>query len=88
MRQQPDPELLDQVTRIVSRVILESTGRSVLPEPDDRLLEKGWLDSLSIVNLVLALQLEMQVTLEVTDLSELNFGSVRAITSLVARQRR
>lgn len=77
------PVFLQQVTDLVRRVVLESTGRSLTPKPDDRLIEAGHLDSMSIVNLVLALQQEFQVTLELGDLSEANFGSVRAIAHMV-----
>jgi acyl carrier protein len=80
-------ELTDQITDIVSRVILESSGRILRPAPEDRLIEKGYLDSLSMVNLVLALQLDLGVQLEINDLNEETFGSVAAITRLVEARR-
>ncbi len=79
----------DQATVItlINRVILESTGREVDVQPDDRIIESGLLDSLSMVNLVMALQAEFDVTLDINDMDEANFGSPAALTELiVARQ--
>lgn len=79
-----NPALLDRLTKLVSRVIHESTGRVVNPKPDDALIASGVLDSLSMVNLVIALQGEFSVELDTGDLNEQSFGSVRAIAGLLA----
>lgn len=79
-----NPALLDRLTKLVSRVIQESTGRVVNPKPDDALIASGVLDSLSMVNLVIALQGEFSVELDTGDLNEQSFGSVRAMADLLA----
>ncbi len=79
----PSSEQTERIRALVTRVILESTGQAVDPGPDDPLIQQGWLDSLSMVNLVLALQSEFACTLDVTDMSEENFGTVARITTLV-----
>lgn len=78
----PSP-MLDRLTKLVSRVIQESTGRKVDPKPDAPLIASGILDSLSMVNLVIALQGEFAVELDTSDLNEQSFGSVRAIHDLL-----
>ncbi len=78
---------LGRLTALVTKVILESTGRKVTPRPADRLIEGGLLDSLSMVNLVIALQSEFAVQLEVADLNEENFGSIEAIARMLGRPR-
>lgn len=75
-----------QVTDIVCRVILANTGRPLVPEPDDRLIESGVLDSLSIADLAIALGTELGVQLDFGDLREETFGSIHAISRLVAEQ--
>ena len=72
-----------QIIVLVTRVILESTGREVEVSPDDRLIDDGLLDSLSMVNLVMALQAEFDVNLDINDINEVGFGSAAAITELV-----
>ena len=75
--------LLDRLTQLVTRVIRDSTGRNVTPKPDDRLIESGVLDSMSMVNLVIALQGEFPIELDAADLNEQTFGSVRALAELL-----
>ena len=84
MAENLDQDLLQRITTLVGRVILETTGRTVVLSPDDRLLENGDLDSMSIAHLVLAIQTEIDVELDVTDLNEETFGSIAAITRLIA----
>lgn len=79
-----EPAFLDRLTKLVSRVIQESTGRVVQPKPDDALITSGTLDSLSMVNLVIALQGEFSVELDTSDLNEQSFGSIRSIAGLLA----
>ena len=76
--------LQSRIAALVARIIDESTGRSLAPGPDDPLISSGYLDSMSMVNLVIALQAELGIDLDVADISADNFASVRAIADLVA----
>ena len=84
-RDDPDPELLPRVTRVVSQVILRTTGRSVRPGPDDPLFENGPLDPVELPLLVLALQDELGVILEPHQASP---RALRTISSIVRSQAR
>ena len=72
-----------QVRSLVAKVILESTGRDLDPAPEDPLISSGYLDSLSMVQLIIEMQTSFAVQLAVEDLSADNFETVRAIASLV-----
>ncbi len=76
--------MLDRISSLVARVILENTGRQVTPEPDDSLIGSGHLDSMTMVNLVIAIQSEFGVVLDMTDMSVENFDSVTRIANLVS----
>ncbi len=80
-------DIQPQVTQLINQVILESTGREVAVTADDRLIESGMLDSLSMVNLVMALQRDFDVDLDINDLNEETFGSVVSIAELVSQRR-
>ncbi|MEM7201451.1 MAG: phosphopantetheine-binding protein [Planctomycetota bacterium] len=80
-------ELQQEVADLVGRVIRDSTGRDVEVAPDDRLIESGLLDSLSMVNLVMALQEQYEVSLDINDMNEVSFASAAAIAALVAERR-
>lgn len=77
------PKLLDRITDLVTRAIDESTGRTVSLAPDDPLISSGYLDSMSMVNLVIAMQSELAITLDVADMSADNFATIRSIVKLV-----
>ena len=76
----------DRVIGIV-REILErrSVGREVLP--DDDLREAG-LNSLDIVNLMLAVEAEFDLKIPDADMTLRNFRSISAIEALVASMQR
>ncbi len=80
-------DLQQEIIALINRVVRDSTGREVDVQPDDRIIETGLLDSLSMVNLVMALQAEMQVDLDINDMNETTFGSPVAIAALVAERR-
>ena len=80
-------DIQPQVAQLINQVIRESTGREIEVTPEDRLIESGMLDSLSMVNLVMALQRDFDVDLEINDLNEETFGSVVSIAELVAQRR-
>ena len=72
-----------QVAQLIQEVILESTGREVTVAAEDRIVETGLLDSLSMVNVVMALQRTFDVDVDITDLNEETFGSAASIATLV-----
>ena len=80
-------DLQRQIAQLITQIIRESTGREVEVTPEDRLIESGMLDSLSMVNLVMALRADFDVDLEVTDLTEETFASVASIAELVSQRR-
>ena len=68
---------------LVVRVIRESSGREVALLDEDALISTGYLDSMTMVSLIIELQTEFGVQFEVSDMSVENFESVRAISKLV-----
>ena len=82
-----DTRLRTQISKLVSRIILESTGRTLELDTDDPLISSGYLDSMSMVQLVIAVQSELDVELEVTHMSAENFETIQAITALVEARR-
>ena len=72
-----------KITSLVVRVIRESSGREVVLADGDALISTGYLDSMTIVSLIIELQNEFGVQFEVSDMSVENFESVHAISKLV-----
>ena len=82
-------ELLARVADVAGGVLLAATGRVTTPAPDEPLFGAGKLDSLSRVQLVLALQDEFDVILDEGDLAPTGLDTVRAIArTLMARRAR
>ncbi len=81
--EQPPLFMQTRVSTLVTRVLLESTGQELNPGPQDLLITSGFLDSMSMVNLVIALQGEFGVMLDMGDMSVENFDTVESITKLV-----
>lgn len=77
------PELETKVTTLVAATIEESSGRAVTLESETELLSSGLLDSLTVLQLFVALQDEFGVELDVDDLTEASFGTPRAIAGLI-----
>jgi len=76
-----------RVAELIGKVILESTGRALQVGVDDRIIETGLLDSLSMVNLVMALQQEFDIDVGINDLDEQTFGSPASIAAMVEHRR-
>lgn len=76
-----------QITLLVARVIRENTGREVELAAEDPLISSGYLDSMTMVSLVIELQAEFAVRLKIADMSVENFESVRSISELVRARR-
>jgi acyl carrier protein len=72
---------------LVASVIHESTGRAVEIRLEHKLIEDGYLDSMSIVNLILALEEKYGAQVDIMDVTEENFGSIAAITKTVSERR-
>lgn len=81
MNSEPTTEV--RVTALVGRVISETTGRDLELSPDTQLLEEGLLDSLLILQIFAALQEELEVELDGSDITEETFASTAAIAALV-----
>lgn len=79
-------ELPQKIVGLIVKVVRESTGREIELGTEDRIIATGLLDSLSMVNLVVALQREFDIDVEITDLDEATFGSPASIAEFV-RQR-
>ncbi|MCA8958035.1 MAG: acyl carrier protein [Planctomycetes bacterium] len=77
--------LQTRIVSLVARTVLECTGRAVEPGPDAPLIQGGFLDSLTLVSLVIALQREFGIRLDLADMRAENFADVLAITALVER---
>ena len=85
----PERELLARVAAVAGGVLLCATGRVMTPAPDEPLFGPGKLDSLSKVQLVLALQDEFDVVLDEGDLAPAGLDTVRSIArTLMARRAR
>ena len=74
----------ERVSLLVAQVILETSGRCTDPMPDEPLFEKGYLESVDLVHLVLRLQSEFDVTLDASEAQPLTLRTIDAITELVA----
>jgi acyl carrier protein len=76
-----------ELLALVASVIQESTGRAIEIRLDHKLIEGGYLDSMSIVNLILALEEKYGAQVDIMDVTEENFGSIAAITRTVIERR-
>ena len=80
--------LRSALAQLVAQTIEETTGQRVSLREDDLLIRGGFLDSLSTVNLVLALQAIYGIEIDVMENDEDNFGSVARLAALVERRAR
>ncbi len=79
--------LIDDVVKLVEQTIRESSGREVTLAPDTPLVDGGYLDSLTVLQLFSALQEELGADLDVADLTEEAFASPASIAHLVKDRR-
>ena len=82
-----DQGLVERIVGLIQKVVQDSTGRTIQIAGEDRIVEQGLLDSLSMVNLVVVLQSEFDVDIGVTDLNEVTFASPASIAAFVRQQR-
>jgi len=78
--------LRNALMRLVTQTIEETTGRHVSVGEEDPLIQGGFLDSLSMVNLVLALQVTYGIVIDLMEIDENNFGSIANLAALVERR--
>jgi acyl carrier protein len=74
------PEI--RITAVVRRQ-LEERGRADLPGPEDDLRNAG-LTSMDMLNLVLSIEAEFDLTIPESGISPANFRSIASISRLVA----
>jgi acyl carrier protein len=72
-----------EIITLVARAVQDSTGRAHHARPDEALIASGVLDSLSVVNLVVALHARWGIDVDPLDIDEQRFGSVRSIARYV-----
>lgn len=80
-------ELETQVTTLVAETIHESTGLEVDLTPETALIDEGYLDSLTVLQLFAKLQESFEIELDMDDLTEESFESTKGIAALVAERR-
>jgi acyl-CoA synthetase (AMP-forming)/AMP-acid ligase II/acyl carrier protein len=76
--------MADRVAAIVARVIAENVGRKVDLTLTTDLVEAGYLDSLTLVSLVVALQEELDVVIPIANLTPDQFASIENIVAYLA----
>jgi acyl carrier protein len=79
--------LLDEVTKLVKRVILDSAGVEIDLGPEEPLLDSGYLDSLTILQLFVEIHSELGVQVQLEDMTEESFASLKSLTELVEQYR-
>lgn len=73
----------DQIVTVVQRFLAQrSITRQVVPEDD---LREVGLTSLDLVNLMLFVEAEFDLTIPVADISPANFQSVSTISGLITK---
>ncbi|MGH7843431.1 MAG: phosphopantetheine-binding protein [Candidatus Binataceae bacterium] len=73
----------DRVVIVIERLLGECSLPRVL-RPDDKLTEAG-LTSLDMVNLVLSVEAEFDLTIPVSHITPANFRSISTISALIDR---
>jgi acyl carrier protein len=76
-------EIEFKICRLVEEVIARGSGRTVHVGVDDRLLDDGLIDSLTMIKLLLGLKDLFGLEVPGSEVSEDNFGSVAGITRVV-----
>ena len=79
----PNPALRDRLLRLVGQILGKREAAADLPV-EGRLSELG-MTSLKMVNLMLAVETEFDVTIPQSDITPDNFRSVSSVEALLAR---
>jgi len=77
------PSIRDRLLQLVGRILGKSEAAASLP-PDARLSELG-MSSIKMVNLMLAVEVEFDLTIPQGDITPDNFRSVATVEALLAR---
>jgi len=85
MPQASHEQVLAQLTEFV-RMNFPRARRMVF-EPGDKLLDKGIIDSLGLLQILSFVETAFGLSVKDTDVTEKNFGSLATIADYVARQR-
>ena len=67
----------------ISSLAEEAIGESIVIAVDDKILEKGILDSPAIIKLILFIEKKYKVTIEQDEMNIDNFGSINQIKKLI-----
>jgi len=81
-----ETDILDQTRSFVTDTFLYMRPGFVLGD-DDKLMERGVIDSMGVLELIEFLQTTFGVTLADDDITEANLGSLAAIARYVAARR-
>jgi acyl carrier protein len=79
----PNPELRDRLLQLVAQILGKPDAASSIPV-EGRLSELG-MSSIKMVNLMLAVEVEFDISIPQTDITPDNFRSVASVEALVAR---
>jgi len=77
------PSIRDRLLQLVGRILGKSEAAASLP-PEARLSELG-MSSIKMVNLMLAVEVEFDLTIPQGDITPDNFRSVATVEALLAR---
>jgi acyl carrier protein len=77
------PEIRDRLLRLVAQILGKPEAVATLPV-EGRLNELG-MSSIKMVNLMLAVETEFDLTIPQTDITPENFRSVASVEALLAR---
>jgi acyl carrier protein len=79
----PQPEIRDRLLQLVGQILGKPDAAASLPA-DARLSELG-MSSIKMVNLMLSVETEFDLTIPQVDITPENFRSVATVEALVAR---
>ena len=78
-----DPQLRDRLVRLVGQILGKPDAAMSLPV-EGRLSELG-MSSIKMVNLMLAVEVEFELTIPQSDITPENFHSVASVEALLTR---
>jgi acyl carrier protein len=81
--QNPPSALRDRLLRLVAQILGKPDAAAALP-PEARLSELG-MSSIKMVNLMLALEVEFDLTIPQSDITPDNFRSVASVEAMMVR---
>ena len=79
------PDIRERLLRLVAQILGKPEAAATLP-PEGRLSELG-MSSIKMVNLMLAVEVEFDLTIPQADITPDNFRSVASVETLLAKLR-